>query len=203
LKIERLHSMIFKPRDSHRGQATLAEKAQRRLDVCLLDTLVFIGCEQYARECLPDLRDGNPFDPGVSARVSRNAGLYFVTRYSFTEIRILVPSVTSTGLSPKSGKRRNRPCGYWKRTSPVSRVVSMGRCNTLQRVDSTMLAKENHLFGCDLLKPSQGSLSTDLTLASDSSLYFHCRLGSSKCCVDLLRPPDKSGTWVSQSFTAS
>src|SRR5260370_12829213 len=69
------------------------------------------------------------------------------------------------------------------------RAGSTGRCNTIQRVDSTMLAKENHLFGCDLLKPSQGSLSTHLTLASDSSLYFHCRLGSSKCCVDLLRPP--------------
>src|SRR6267378_4306323 len=75
----------------------------------------------------------------------------------------------------------------------ITTAGSTGRCNTLQRVDSTMLAKENHLFGCDLLKPSQGSLSTDLTLASDSSLYFHCRLGSSKCCVDLLRPPRLPG----------
>jgi hypothetical protein len=46
LKIARLRSRIFKPRDSHREQATLAEKAQRRLDVCLLDTLVFVGREQ-------------------------------------------------------------------------------------------------------------------------------------------------------------
>ena len=46
LKIERLCSRIFKPRDSHREQATLAEKAQRRLNVCLLDTLVFIGRER-------------------------------------------------------------------------------------------------------------------------------------------------------------
>ncbi len=61
LQIERQRSRLFKPRDSHREQATLAEKTQRRLDVCLLDTLVFFGREQYARECFPDLREGGPF----------------------------------------------------------------------------------------------------------------------------------------------
>src|SRR5690349_8719534 len=77
LKIECLHSTIFKPRDSHQEQATLAEKAQRRLDVCLFDTLVFIGREQYAGECLPDLREGNPFDLGVSTRVVAKCWIVF------------------------------------------------------------------------------------------------------------------------------
>src|SRR5882724_4371400 len=77
LKIERLPSRIFKPRDPHREQATLAEKAQRRLDVCLLDTLVFVGRERYARECLPDLREGDPFDLGVSARLVAKCWVVF------------------------------------------------------------------------------------------------------------------------------
>src|SRR5882762_7066999 len=46
LKIEPLHSRIFEPRDPHRKEATLEEKAECRLDVCLLDTLVFIGRER-------------------------------------------------------------------------------------------------------------------------------------------------------------
>ena len=77
LKIERLLSRIFKPRDSHREQATLAEKAQRRLDVCLLDTLVFVGREQYARECLPDLSEEGPLDLGVSARLVAKRWIVF------------------------------------------------------------------------------------------------------------------------------
>src|SRR5271154_5573335 len=42
-----------------------------------------------------------------------------------------------------------------------------------------MLPRENHLFGCTRSKPSQGSVPTDLTLASDFSLCFHCKGGSS------------------------
>jgi hypothetical protein len=77
LKIERLCSRIFKPRDSHREQATLAEKAQCRLNVCLLDTLVFVGREQCARECLPDLPEEGPLDLGVSARLVAKCWIVF------------------------------------------------------------------------------------------------------------------------------
>jgi hypothetical protein len=31
---------------------------------------------------------------------------------------------------------------------PVTAASSTGRCNTIQCIDSTMLARENHLFGC-------------------------------------------------------
>jgi hypothetical protein len=66
LKIERPFSRIFKPRDSHREQATLAENAQCRMKVSVLDTLAFVGREHYARECLPDLPEHGPLDLGVS-----------------------------------------------------------------------------------------------------------------------------------------
>jgi hypothetical protein len=33
-------------------------------------------------------------------------------------------------------------------TCQVTRASSTGRCNTIQCIDSTLLAWENHLFGC-------------------------------------------------------
>ena len=36
-----------------------------------------------------------------------------------------------------------------------------------------------HLFGCTRAKPSQRSVPADLTLASDFSLCFQCKMGSS------------------------
>jgi hypothetical protein len=50
---------------------------------------------------------------------------------------------------------------------------SNGRCNTIQCVDSTMLPKRTHLFGCTRSKPSQGSVPADLTLASDLAFVFN------------------------------
>jgi|SRR5271156_46069 hypothetical protein len=56
---------------------------------------------------------------------------------------------------------------------------STGRRNTIQCTDSTMLARENHLFGCTRSKPSQGSVQAGLALASDFSFCFQCQAGSS------------------------
>src|SRR3984885_4645228 len=55
---------------------------------------------------------------------------------------------------------------------------STGRCNTIPCIDSTMLARENHPFGCARLKPSQASVPAGLTLASDFSFCFQCQAGS-------------------------
>ena len=62
---------------------------------------------------------------------------------------------------------------------PVSAAGSNGRCNTIQCIDSKMLPRENHLFGCTWSKPKQGSVPTGLTLASDFSLCFQWQVGSS------------------------
>jgi DNA-binding winged helix-turn-helix (wHTH) protein len=56
---------------------------------------------------------------------------------------------------------------------------STGRCNTIQCIDSTMLAWENGLFGRTWPKPSQGSVPAGLTLASDFGFCFQCQAGSS------------------------
>ncbi len=63
--------------------------------------------------------------------------------------------------------------------SGLRRASSTGRCNTIQCVDSTMLARENHLFGSARLKPSQGSVPAGLTPACDFSFCFQCQAGSS------------------------
>jgi hypothetical protein len=42
-----------------------------------------------------------------------------------------------------------------------------------------MLPREKHLLGCSRPKPSQVSVSTGLTLASDFSFCFQCQVGSS------------------------
>jgi hypothetical protein len=61
----------------------------------------------------------------------------------------------------------------------ISRASSTSRCNTIHCVDSTMLARENHLFGCPRSKPSQSSVPTGLALASDFGFCFQCEAGSS------------------------
>jgi hypothetical protein len=63
-------------------------------------------------------------------------------------------------------------------TSPVRAASSTGRRNTIQRIDSTMLARENQLFGCTRSKPGQGSFPDGLTLASDFGSCFQCQAGS-------------------------
>lgn len=47
----------------------------------------------------------------------------------------------------------------------VTRGSSIGRCNSIQCLDSAMLRRENHLFGCARPKPSQGSVPAGLALA--------------------------------------
>src|SRR5271156_3293411 len=64
-------------------------------------------------------------------------------------------------------------------TCLVNAASSTGRCNTIQCIDSRMLARENHLFGCTRSKPSQGSVPAGLTLASDFGFCFQCQAGSS------------------------
>ena len=76
------------------------------------------------------------------------------------------------GLTPG-----NRKLG--KSTLPVNAASSTGRCNTIQCIDSTMLLREKHLFGCTWLKPSQGSIPVGLDLASDFGFCFQCQAGSS------------------------
>jgi hypothetical protein len=67
----------------------------------------------------------------------------------------------------------------WNFTFPANAASSTGRCNTIQCIDSTMLARENHLFGCTRSKPSQGSVPAGLTLMSDFSFCFQCQADSS------------------------
>jgi len=67
----------------------------------------------------------------------------------------------------------------------INAASSDGRRNTVQCVDSRMLPRRTYLFGRTRSKPSQGSVPTDLTLASDFSLCFHCKLDSN----GVLRPP--------------
>jgi len=69
--------MILNSCDSYRGQATLAEKAQRRLYVCLLDTLVFLASEQNTRVCFPDVLEHDPFRPGVMAPLVAKCWIVF------------------------------------------------------------------------------------------------------------------------------
>src|SRR5580704_1360793 len=62
---------------------------------------------------------------------------------------------------------------------PITRASSTGRCNTLQCIDSTMIAREKHLFGCTRSKPSQSSVAARLTLTSEFGFCFQCQAGSS------------------------
>jgi hypothetical protein len=64
-------------------------------------------------------------------------------------------------------------------TLPVTRASSDDRCNTIQCIDSTMLARENHLFGCTRSKPGQSSVPARLILTSYFSICFQCQAGSS------------------------
>jgi hypothetical protein len=78
--------------------------------------------------------------------------------------------------------------GYaWLRTqapvtisiSTVTRASSTVRCNTIQRIDSAMLPRENHLLGGTRPKVSQGSVPAGLTLASGFDFCFQCQGDSS------------------------
>ena len=67
----------------------------------------------------------------------------------------------------------------------INAARSTGRCNTIQCIDSTILQPENHLIGSIGSKPSQGRVPAGLTPASDFSLCFQCKVGSS---LGLRRP---------------
>ena len=62
---------------------------------------------------------------------------------------------------------------------PISAASSSGRCKTFPCSDSTILARESHLFGCIRSKPPKGIGPVNLTLASDFSFCFQCQMGSS------------------------
>ena len=53
----------------------------------------------------------------------------------------------------------------------------MGRCNTIQCVDSAMLPWEDHLIGFTWTRPSQASVLSELTFASDFGFCFQCKVG--------------------------
>jgi hypothetical protein len=61
----------------------------------------------------------------------------------------------------------------------MNAASSTDRCNTIQCIDSTMLPRENYLFGCVRPKPSQGSVPAGSTIASDFGFCFQCKVGSS------------------------
>src|SRR5277367_6065009 len=69
----------------------------------------------------------------------------------------------------------NRTCGIFKVS--ITRASSTGRCNTIQCVDSSMLPREDRLFGFTWTKPSQGSVPAGL--ASYFGSCFQCQVGSS------------------------
>jgi len=62
---------------------------------------------------------------------------------------------------------------------PICLAGSNGRCNTIQNADSTSFPRESYLFGCNRSEPSQGSILVDLTLASDFSFCFQCKVSFS------------------------
>jgi hypothetical protein len=63
-------------------------------------------------------------------------------------------------------------------TCPVTAASSTGRCNTIQCVDSTMLLREELLFGYTRLKSSQVSVPVDPALASDFGFCFQRKVAS-------------------------
>ena len=67
----------------------------------------------------------------------------------------------------------------------VSRASSTDRCNTFQCIDSTLLAREDHVFCCTRSKPTQGCVPAGPTVASDLSFCFQCQECS---CLVLRRP---------------
>ena len=79
------------------------------------------------------------------------------------------------GWSGAEGRTALRP----KSTSPVTAASSTGRCNTIYRVYSAMLAREKHLFGCTRSKPSHSSVPAGLILAGEFGICFQCQAGSS------------------------
>jgi hypothetical protein len=56
----------------------------------------------------------------------------------------------------------------------INAASSTGRCNTFQCIHSTMLPRENQLFGFTWTRPSQGSVPAGLTLAGDYGFCFQC-----------------------------
>jgi hypothetical protein len=62
---------------------------------------------------------------------------------------------------------------------PIDAASSIGRCNTIQWVDSTMLARENHRFGCARSKSSESNVPAGPSLTSDFAVCFQCQAGSS------------------------
>jgi hypothetical protein len=61
----------------------------------------------------------------------------------------------------------------------MNAASSTGRRDTIQRADSTMLARENHPYGRARLKLGQGSVPAGLTLASNFGVCFQCQTPSS------------------------
>jgi hypothetical protein len=56
----------------------------------------------------------------------------------------------------------------------------MGRCNTIRCIESTMLARENHLFGRARSKPSQSNVPADLIESAVLAFVLNRVLGYSR-----------------------
>jgi hypothetical protein len=117
----------------------------------------------------------------------------------------LVPAVTAEHVRSKYSSDR-KSC-QWR---TFSLLETTQRCMTnrcfwalvrqsvpAQPVDATpsnalirqCFPGRSDLFGCPRSKPSQGSVPTDLTLASDLAFVFNTSRVRLECCVDPLRPP--------------
>ena len=57
----------------------------------------------------------------------------------------------------------------------VNAASSTDRCNTFQCIDSTLLAREDHVFCCTRSRPTQGCVPAGPTVASDLSFCFQCQ----------------------------
>jgi hypothetical protein len=70
-----------------------------------------------------------------------------------------------------------------KRETFLEYLVPNKRCqlnrsmHTIQYIDSTMLPREHHPFGCKGSKPNQSSVPPDLTLAGDFRFCFQWQGG--------------------------
>ena len=93
---------------------------------------------------------------------------------------------------------KGRHLGVWRlragnhqlRELLISCASLTGRCNTIRCIDSAMLPRENHLFSFTWTNPSQGSVPAGLSLASNFSFCFQCKVGSS---LVLRRPIETTG----------
>jgi len=110
-------------------------------------------------------------------------------RWTSTAGRTLRLALRRTGSRQYPEETGSRISGCTSRLQPIS--IGRGHCPTSSRFSD--LDSQSSSVWLFRSKPSQSSVSADLTLASDFSLCFRCKLGSAECRIDRWRPPRQSG----------